>query len=273
MHFLTAIKPPPGAEGQAWWFLFAGEKIVVHTTPGKAALPVIHDPSALGLKSCREIYFGALDGVSCRIGEIGSEPELGDGLSLVGLRQLFALDEDLFRVAGRAFQILEFERNHQYCGRCGKRTGDNQDERAKVCPACGLTVFPRMSPAIIVAIRRGSQILLARAARFPHAFYSVLAGFVEPGESLEQCVQREVREEVGVEVRSIRYFDSQPWPFPNSLMVGFTAEHAGGEIRIDGREIVDAGWFTAADLPKLPDRISIARRLIDAFLKEVSSKQ
>jgi NAD+ diphosphatase len=126
--------------------------------------------------------------------------------------------------------------------------------------------FPDVSPAIIVAVIRDERILLARASRFPKQMYSVLAGFVEPGESLEECVRREEREEVGVEVTNIRYFGSQPWPFPHSLMVGFTADHAAGEISADGKEIVDAGWFTADHLPQIPGKISIARKLIDWFV-------
>ncbi len=267
MHFVGSLNPPQGAEGPSWWFIFSGQKVLVEAGPAEARLPLIQRPSNLGLNPLRTIYLGTLDGVPCRIGEIAAESQLPQGMTLVGLRQLFgAVGEDLFRVAGRAFQTLEFERNHQCCGRCGGPTEDKENERAKVCPRCGLAVFPRMSPAMIVAVRDGDRILLARAARFPEGLFSVLAGFVEPGESLEQCVQREVREEVGVEVRSIRYFGSQPWPFPNSLMVAFTAEYAGGEIRIDGAEIVDAGWFTAESLPAIPEKISIARRLIDAFV-------
>ncbi|MBW1863503.1 MAG: NAD(+) diphosphatase, partial [Deltaproteobacteria bacterium] len=117
------------------------------------------------------------------------------------------------------------------------------------------------------AVLRGNQILLARANRFPYKFYSVLAGFVEPEESLEECLKREVKEEVGVEVKNICYFGSQPWPFPNSLMVAFTADYAKGKITIDENEIMDAGWFTADNLPRIPDKISIARRLIDWFVK------
>jgi NAD+ diphosphatase len=269
VRFVGSSNAPQGAEEPSWWFFFSGQKIVVEAGPDKISLPLIHRPSTLGLNPLRAIYLGALDGVPCRIGEIAPGTELPEGMSLVGLRHLFgAMNEDLFRVAGRAFQTLEFERHHQYCGRCGGPTEDKENERAKICPRCGLVVFPRMSPAMIVAVRKGRQILLARAARFPEGLYSVLAGFVEPGESLEQCVQREVREEAGVEVRSIRYFGSQPWPFPNSLMVAFTAEYGGGEIRIDGAEIVDAGWFAADNLPAIPDKISIARRLIDAFVKD-----
>jgi NAD+ diphosphatase len=144
---------------------------------------------------------------------------------------------------------------------------DKADERAKVCTACGWVVFPRMSPAVIVAVTRGERILLARSPRFPEKFYSVLAGFVEPGESLEECVQREVKEEVGLELKHIRYVGSQPWPFPNSLMIGFTADYAGGEMTIDGLEIVEADWFRADDLPRIPPRPTIARQLIDGFVE------
>jgi len=165
---------------------------------------------------------------------------------------------------------VDWDRNHQYCGRCGSATADRQEERAKICPRCGLTAYPRISPAVIVAITRGEKILLARAHRFPYAMYSVIAGFVEAGESLEQCVRREIAEEVGITVKNLRYFGSQSWPFPNSLMVAFTAEHAGGEIRIDPSEIMDARWFTAADLPRIPDKASISRRLIDWFVDRKS---
>jgi NAD+ diphosphatase len=144
------------------------------------------------------------------------------------------------------------------------------DERAKICPKCGLVAYPRLSPAVIVAVLRDNCILLAHSHRFPAKFYSVLAGFVEPGETLEECVEREVYEEVGIRVRAIRYFGSQPWPFPDSLMIAFTANYAGGEIRIDHSEIADANWFSANDLPHIPPKISIARQLIDWFLEKES---
>jgi NAD+ diphosphatase len=184
-----------------------------------------------------------------------------------GLRALFGrVDDRVFRLAGRAFQIMNWDRTHQFCSRCGHATRDKEDEAAKRCPECGFETFPTMAPAMIVAVTRGDKILLARAGRFPKEMYSVLAGFVEPGESLEECVRREIGEEVGVEVKNIRYFGSQAWPFPNSLMIAFTAEYGGGEIRIDEKEIVDAAWFRADNLPKIPDKISIARRLIDWFV-------
>jgi NAD+ diphosphatase len=156
----------------------------------------------------------------------------------------------------------------QYCGRCGSRTQTKEKERAKVCPQCGLHNFPRRSPAIIVAVERGEEILLARSAHFPRGMFSVLAGFVEPGETIEECVVREVKEEVGITVGNIRYFGSQPWPFPNSLMLGFTAEYVGGELVLDPTEIAEAGWFRADALPSIPGRISIAGRMIQWFVEK-----
>ena len=142
-----------------------------------------------------------------------------------------------------------------------------------ICPSCGLAAYPRIAPAIIVLVRRGDRALLARNAKYPVPIYSTLAGFVDIGESLEETLAREVREEVGIEVTNIRYFGSQPWPLPHSLMIGFTAEWAGGEIRVDGEEITDAQWFAADDLPSLlPSHISIARRLIDAWTEEIEGR-
>jgi NAD+ diphosphatase len=145
--------------------------------------------------------------------------------------------------------------------------------RAKECESCGRLEFPRLSPAIIVSVEKDDRLLLARSARFPGEFFSVLAGFVEPGESLEEAVRREVMEETGIRVKDISYFGSQPWPFPESLMIGFTARYESGEIEIDGEEIVEAGWYRASELPKIPGPVSIARKLIDAFVEKHSRKK
>jgi NAD+ diphosphatase len=176
------------------------------------------------------------------------------------------LEEDLIWIAGRANQLVNWSQTHRHCGRCGQPTEDKTDERAKTCPQCGLVNYPRLSPAIIVAVLKNDRILLGRNKRFKLPFYSVLAGFVEPGETLEECVRREIREEVNISVKNIRYFGSQPWPFPDSLMIAFVADYAGGEIRTDGLEIIDAAWFTKDNLPQIPPKISIARQLIDWFV-------
>ncbi len=216
-----------------------------------------------------EAHPGEHAGLACIAVDLPASAEAADGLAFEGLRQLFGLiDDELFAVAGRAFQVVEWDRTHRFCGRCGGATVHHERDRARQCPGCGLVSYPRVSPAVIVLVSRGDRFLLARNASFPGKRYSILAGFVEAGETLEAAVVREIREEVGIEVRDVTYFGSQPWPFPHSLMVGFTAEHASGEIAIDGEEIVDAGWYGAdpEQLPELPNRISISRRIIDSFL-------
>jgi NAD+ diphosphatase len=159
---------------------------------------------------------------------------------------------------------MDWDRTHLFCGRCAAPMQAKNDERAKLCPSCGLVSYPRVAPAIIVAVVRDDALLLARASRFPTDMYSVIAGFVDAGESLRGGCGRE---EVGLAVRDLAYFSSQPWPFPHSLMLAFTARHAGGEIRIDGQEIVDAGWYRAGSMPRIPEPISVARRLIDWFVQ------
>ena len=181
-----------------------------------------------------------------------------------------SVDEVTWVVAGRAVQLVEWARTHRFCGRCGETTEAIRGERARRCPACGLMAFPRLAPAVIVLVERDDgRALLARNVNFPANMYSCLAGFVEPGETLEQAVGREVREEVGVVVRDVRYMASQPWPFPHSLMIGFNARWEAGEISVDGTEIKEAGWFTPDDLPGIPPRMSIARHLIDRWVERV----
>ena len=211
---------------------------------------------------------GEWQGRPCLAADVDVLPEM-EGAEPVSLRAVFDLaGEAAFAFAGRAVQLLDWQKQHRYCGRCGTPTQQQPRETAMGCPACGLLAYPRLSPAIMVLIRHGKKMLLARSPRFKPGVYSALAGFVEPGETLEQCAVREVREEVGVEIANLRYFASQPWPFPNSLMVAFFADYAGGELRPDPSEIEDAAWFMPDDLPLLPEPISISRRLIDAALAQ-----
>ncbi|WP_319578288.1 NAD(+) diphosphatase [uncultured Methanospirillum sp.] len=147
-------------------------------------------------------------------------------------------------IASYAVQILDFYRSTAFCGVYGTKTNPVATERARICPSCSRIVYPRISPAIIILIKMGDEILLAHSPRFPSGFYSVIVGFNEPGENLEQTVRREVSEEVGIMVQNIRYFGSEPWPFPDSFMIGFVADYAEGEISVDKQEIDNAGWFT-----------------------------
>ena len=268
MLFLPAVAPPPTLSNDAWWFLFHGDRLLVEVRGVGVAIPRWSSTEVAGLSRIRTQYLGTLDGSPCYSGELAGEvgPE---GTSFRALRPLLGvLPEEMFSLAGRAFQVMDWDRTHLYCGKCGGRTDPLEGERARTCAACGLHFFPRVTPAIIVAVVRNGKILLAQSSRFPAAFYSVLAGFVEPGETFEECVRREIHEEVGIEVENLRYFGSQPWPFPHSLMVGFTASYAGGDLVLEEKEIVRAGWFDPEEVLRLriPHHGTIARRLIDRFL-------
>jgi len=270
-----------GVEGEsALWFVFHGDRLLVEVGP-PAAQPgddprVRERPSWARLPAraawaapLRTLYLGELGAAACWAAEVGST-EAPAGHGWVGLRALFSVLEDAhFALAGRALQLLQWDRDHQYCGRCGTPTEPQAEERVRRCPACGLSAYPRVAPAVMALVKRGSQLLLGRSPHFPPGMYSALAGFVEPGETLEQCVAREVAEEVGVTVTNLSYFASQPWPFPHSLMIAFVCDWAGGEIRPQEAEIEAADWFEVLQLPKLPSKISIARRLIDAVSAEI----
>jgi len=249
------------------WLLFKMDKFLVLDNSGKFTFPDI-DPDQLNIKVVGRQYLGRMDGRCCYAAELSPDTVTPQGMSFCDLWGLFnQIPEELFSLVGKAYHIMHWDRTHQYCSRCGTPTEDKLDERSKLCPSCGVVNYPRISPAIIVAITRGTEILLAQGSSFQTAFYSVLAGFVEPGETFEECVQREVGEEVGLKVKNIKYFGSQPWPFPDSLMVGFTADYHSGNIKIDNREILDAGWFTVDRLPLIPREGSIARQLIDSFIE------
>lgn len=186
----------------------------------------------------------------------------------IDLRSLYNLvEESIWIAAGRALQVIRWNRDHQFCSRCGKAVIERHYELAKECERCGLVSYPRISPAVIMSIVDGDRILLARAPHFPAGMYSALAGFVEPGETMEQAVQREIMEEVNLQVDEIKYLGSQPWPFPHSMMVAYTTRFIGGQLQVNKTELEDAQWFTRSKLPKrLPTRVSISRRLIDDFI-------
>jgi NAD+ diphosphatase len=267
--FVPAVVPPAALSHEPRFFVVHPKGLVVQDAPGGVLLPSASDVDALGLDRKEAHYLGRDGDVDCfamASGDLASDAPF----AVEGLRTLFGrLDEGVFAIAGRAMQVVAWADTHRFCGRCATPTERLVGERCLRCPKCALAVYPRISPAIIVLVRRGERALLARSSRFPLPFFSTLAGFVEPGESLEETLVREVREEVGISVKNVRYFGSQPWPFPNSLMVGFFAEHESGEIIVDGEEIAEARWFLESELPEVPPRISIARQLIEHWLAEV----
>lgn len=247
----------------AYWILRCDNRLLALAGPEPAAIFPFGPATAFGQPDgCLRV--GEWRGQLCYAADVAAFPDL-PGAEAASLRSVFALAGDgAFALAGRAFQLLDWQKQHRFCGQCGSPTQAKAGESAMACPRCGLLAYPRISPAVMVLIRDGDRLLLARSPRFKAGVYSALAGFVEPGETLEECAVREVREEVGVEIANLRYFHSQPWPFPNSLMVAFFADYAGGVITPDPGEIEAADWFPLTALPPLPEPISISRRLIEA---------
>src|SRR5215471_12467995 len=245
-HGYVGAVPAPADPVAGFWFVFRGDRLLVEAgepatgkpddprawpRPSWARLPMTTTPRALGLEPLRTLYLGQLGDAHFFGAEVPTDAPAPQGSGWHGLRALFTvLDDAHFALAGRALQLLEWDRTHQFCGRCATPTAPRTTERSRECPACGLVAYPRLAPAVMALVRRGRQLLLARSPRFAKGVYSALAGFVEPGETLEQCLEREVHEEVGIRVRNVRYFASQPWPFPHSLMIAFFADHESGEI-------------------------------------------
>lgn len=254
-----------------YWFVFSSNKLLIKTYKDNTSIPFSKTIEELNIIPIRTQYLGTLEGQPSYSVEVSSEEEAPEGMCFVDLRSLHGtLEEDIFVLAGRAVQIVTWDKTHQYCGSCGTHTETIQGERAKRCPKCGLVNYPRISPAVITAILKDNKILLAHNSGFKGNMHSLIAGFLEPGETLEECVEREIMEEVGIKVKNIKYFGSQPWPFPNSIMIGYIADYASGEILVDGDEITEAGWFGVENLPELPSKVSIARKIIDWYIENYS---
>ncbi len=275
--FVSGITPPGELAEPSYWFVFRGFRLLVVQKEGSVHVPQASSLEELGVKLQRQQYLGYCtdpnNGFHAFCGEVAEDTAVPSHASFHGLRSLFGLlDERMVWLAGRAAQIVDWDRRSQFCGQCATPTEMQSHERAKKCPQCGRTIYPRISPAVIMAVEKqepdGNKLLLARAHRHPPGMYSVLAGFVEPGETLETAVAREVKEETSIDVKNIRYFGSQPWPFPDSLMIAFTAEYAGGEIVLEEEEMEDAGWFTPDNLPQTPPSVSIASQLISWFVQK-----
>ena len=246
-------------------FAFRGRDMLV-TEDGK--LPGVELIDQHGFEAVRRQYLGALNGRHCYSAELPMDAKETGGLAFRNLHMLYgSLDEHTHAIAGRAVQIVEWDKTHIYCGGCAEPTVVSEIDRSRSCPSCRIPMYPRLAPAMIVSVERDDEILLARSPHFPEGIMSVLAGFVEPGESAEDAVKREVFEETAIMVKNVEYYSSQAWPFPNSLMLGFRAEYESGDIQIDGEEIVAAEWFKASEMPNFfPGRVSISQWLIHDFL-------
>ena len=257
-HFSTQPSRVP-----ALHFAFVGEQILL-TADGQ--LPTAMQLASL-LAANNRFVVGEIGGQPCLALGWPGDAVVPQGLCAHGLRSAWSLlSGAMYPIATRARQLLTWDVQTRFCGACGSATETLANEAAKRCPACGLVTYPRLSPAIMVLIHRGDELLLARSPHFKPGVYSALAGFVDAGESAEQCVHREVMEEVGLRVDNLRWFGSQSWPFPHSLMLAFHADYAGGEIVPQPGEIEDAQWFRRDALPLLPSPVSIAWNLLQDAL-------
>ncbi|MDY7105660.1 MAG: NAD(+) diphosphatase [Actinomycetota bacterium] len=265
---VTAL-PDHLRDAEGLWFCLRRSEVLVRAGDGGPEVPAGAAPP---ITSHTETLLLGVIGGHMPVWGVAWDDEPPAGHDVVDLRRLYGqIPEQHWILAGRAAQLLTWDRTHRFCGACASPTELTEGERARRCVACGHTAFPRLTPAVIMLVERGDEVLLAHGRQFPGRFFSALAGFVEPGETLEEAVAREVREEVSLEVRDVRYFGSQPWPFPHSLMVGFNATYESGEIEIDPEEIVEAGWYKADDLPPSPlGGMSIAGWLIKDWIDRVA---
>ncbi len=265
--FVPGHRGPARVEGEAACCIFHGGRVfIARDGSGRPAIPRI-DIAAHGLSLEGAHYLGMLDDLPCYGLSLPHDTRLPQQLELLGLRALILEGDELpAAVAGQAFQILEWARTHRHCGACGAPTLPHAADRALECPDCRLVFYPRIAPVMMALVHRDGELLLTRKPGYAPGRYTVVAGFVEAGESLEQCLAREVKEEVGVDIRNPRYFGSQPWPFPNSLVMAFSAEWAAGEVVPDPGELEDARWFPLDALPDLPETVHISRQLIDDTL-------
>jgi NAD+ diphosphatase len=272
MDFASDFKTSAEEFKKGYWFLFCNDELLLKKAEDGLAIPLWSDIENSGAKPDDMQYIGLLEDQPCFVG-ILTQQVVPEGFSRKKVRQLYGhIPDEHFMFASRAYHILTWLKHNRFCGCCGGTMKVSSLELALKCTQCGSICYPRISPAIIVAVVKDHQLLLAHSNRLPAGRYSVIAGFVEPGETLEDCVKRELKEEVGVEVRHIEYFGSQPWPFPDSLMVAFTAQWSAGKITVDNDEVAEAHWFSAHDLPaNIPDKVSIARQLIDWFIKKNKS--
>ena len=247
-----------------YWFVFIGNALLLQHDERGYHVPCSEEPPFPMKEWTPRQELPPLEGMPCMAYSLDVPPGDLKGMETMGLRESWnVLPHAFYNTAGKAAELLYWDSNTKYCGVCGapmKRT----TVISKQCTNCGKEVWPQVSPAIIVRIRRGEKILLVHAKNFRRSeMYGLVAGFVETGETLEECVRREVKEEVGLQIENIRYFGSQPWPYPCGIMIGFTADYAEGELHLQEEELSNAGWFDKEHLPPIPDKMSIARRLID----------
>lgn len=255
-------------EKDTLYFIFhKGEILLRKRADGTYGIPCRVPPQVARMHDEEEIRLSSDD--NNIVSFEAEHPLTNDEYEMCGLRQAYyKLSRDLYAKAGKCYELVYWSHNTRYCGICGGQM-KMHTEISKCCTACGNEVWPLLSTAVIVLIEKDDEALLVRANNFKRNFYGLVAGFVETGETLEEAVVREVKEETGIEIENIRYFASQPWPFPCGLMVGFFAKYKNGEIKLQHEELADGGWFSRNNLPTLPDEMSIARRLIEEWRRKM----
>lgn len=263
------------AETKAIWLVFSGDKIIQTNESTDLMLCTWEELHFAHAYQEQVVKIGNHDGFPCFLIDMGNEHIEHEQLALVSMRAVLMQNQTgFFGIAARAWQIALFMRTHRFCGQCGSVMKQIDWEMAMQCTRCHHRCYPRISPCIIVAIKQNNKILLAQGKpQQSRQMFSTLAGFVESGETLEQAVHREVFEEVSIKVKNLRYFASQPWPFPHSLMVGFLADYDAGEIQVDGKEILEAHWYEPDSLPNIPPKLSIAGQLIDHTIEEIKQQK
>ena len=251
----------------SYWFIFQNERLLI-TKNSETKLLTSMSINVMKDQFLRQHLLSHLDQIDIYCAELTTEFTLPSSIDTVSLRQaLELLGPDWYTIAAKAYSIINWDKNHRFCGRCGNPTLRKNETFERVCTTCSLSFYPRISPSIIVLIQRNDEILMARGYHFPQGVYGLIAGFIEAGESIEEAIHREVQEEIGIKIKNLQYFGSQSWPFPDSLMIGFTAEYASGELIINHDEIEHADWYRFDNLPGKPSSsISIAKKLIDHFV-------
>lgn len=264
---------PIHSQKKIFWFVFQNDRLLLGSSTKEQRMidsTFIHEvePDII-----RRYQLATLDDYDIYCAELSNDSTLPASLEAIPLRKaLEIIGQDWYTIAVKAYMIINWDKNHQFCGRCGSETTHKSGTFERACPVCDIIFYPRISPSIIVCITNHDKILMARSYHFPSGVYGLIAGFVEPGESVEDAVHREVMEEVGITITDLAYFGSQAWPFPDSLMLGFTARYAGGDLDINNNEIEAAGWYRYDELPGRPSStISISGKLLDygiALLKK-----
>ena len=250
-----------------WWFVFYKDQLLLKKQNNELTIPCNEQPPIPIPADAHVHEICTLEGHPCKAFTVSHPIEESDEYSMTGLRASYDfIPLKQYQTAGKAFEILHWDRHSRFCPVCGTKT-EMKEPIMKKCPACGNEIYPSISTAILVLIRKEDSLLLVHARNFKGTFYRLVAGFLETGETLEECVIREVKEETGLDIKNITYFGNEPWPYPSGLMVGFIADYAGGEISLQDEELSSGAFYTRDNLPELPRKLSLARKMIDWWIK------